>query len=103
MRFFDECKHVSNPEMQSVWAKLLAGEANKSGTFSIATIKLLSSVGKREAELFTELCGFAWFLGEVCPIIFDVTDQIYTQAGINFTTLKDLAALGLSQSIHSAS
>ena len=93
--FFEECKHVSNPEMQSVWAKLLAGEANKSGTFSVRTIKLLATMDKSEAKLFTQLCGFAWSFSDVSPLIFDMGDKIYAEEGINFTTLCDLASLGL--------
>jgi hypothetical protein len=93
--FFEECQHVSNPEMQNLWANILAGEANKSGTFSIRTIKLLGSIGKADAELFTQLCGFSWYLGEICPLIFEMNDPIYSDCGISFSSLNDLAALGL--------
>ncbi len=93
--FFEECQHVSNPEMQSLWANILAGEANKSGTFSVRTVKLLGSIGKTEAELFTQLCGFGWLMGDICPLIFELSDPIYTDVGIHLNSLNDLASLGL--------
>lgn len=37
-RFFEESKVVSDAEMQSLWGKILAEEANKPGTFSKRTL-----------------------------------------------------------------
>ena len=93
--FFEECKHISNPEMQTVWSRILTGEANKPGTFSQRTIKLMASMGKREAESFTALCTFVWMIGEMTPLIFEFNDPIYAEAGVNFNTIHNLAALGL--------
>ena len=31
--YFEKCRNVSNEEMQSLWAKVLAGEANRSRSF----------------------------------------------------------------------
>jgi Protein of unknown function (DUF2806) len=42
--FFDKCRIVSDEEMQQIWAKVLAVEANKPGTYSKRTVNFLSSV-----------------------------------------------------------
>src|SRR5687768_4210652 len=55
-KFFAECKLVSDGEMQSLWAKLLAGQANQPGTFSKRTIEFVSNLDKSDAQLFTNLC-----------------------------------------------
>jgi len=93
--FFDKCRIVSDEKMQSLWAKVLAGEANSPGTYSKRTVNFLNSLDKTDAHLFTSLCGFGWFLGDVVPLIFDVQDPIYNNQGINFSTLTHLDDIGL--------
>ena len=55
--FFDKCRIVSDEEMQVLWAKVLASEANSPGTYSKRTVNSLGSLDKRDAQLFTTLCG----------------------------------------------
>lgn len=93
--FFKQCDTVSDKEMQSLWAKLLSGEATKPGTFSKRTVDLVSTIDKKDAQLFSTFCQFAFLIGNVVPIILETEDPIYTTAGINFTTLKHLDAIGL--------
>ena len=93
--FFDKCRIVSDEEMQSLWAKVLAGEANSPGTYSKRTVNFLSSLDKTDANLFTSLCGFGWFIGDIVPLIFDAKQPIYNGQGINFNTLTHLDNIGL--------
>ena len=93
--FFDKCKLVSDKEMQGVWGRILAGEANRPGTFSKRTIELISTLDKADAHLFTALCGFGWMIGNIVPLIFDFEHDIYTKHGINFSALTHLESLGL--------
>jgi Protein of unknown function (DUF2806) len=93
--FFDKCRLVSDDEMQSLWSRVLAGEANSPGTFSKRTVTLLSDLDKGDAELFTRLCGFAWKLGGVVPLILDYQHDIYTEHAINFGVLSHLESIGL--------
>ena len=95
--FFDKSRIVSNTEMQSLWARVLAGEANTPGTYSKRTVNLLSGFDKSDAELFTRLCGFGWLIGDVVPLVFDVKAEIYNRHGINFDTLSHLESIGLVQ------
>jgi hypothetical protein len=95
--FFDKSRIVSDVEMQSLWARVLAGEANAPGTFAKRTVNLLGDLDKSDAELFVRLCGFGWQIGNVAPLVFDVQASIYSDQGINFNSLSHLESLGLVQ------
>lgn len=92
--FFDKCRIVSDEDMQTLWSRVLAGEANRPGTFSKKTVNLLADLDKGDAELFTSLCGFAWVIGNVVPLVFDVRSEVYNRRGINFNSLSHLETLG---------
>jgi len=101
VNFFDKCRIISDDEMQSLWARVLAGEANSPGTYSKRTVNFLSYLDKKDANLFTTLCGFGWFIslgsrfGDVVPLIFNIHHKIYNDKGINFDQLQHLDTLGL--------
>lgn len=92
---FKNCDTVSDKDMQSLWSRLLSGEATKSGTFSKRTVDFIASVDKKDAELFTKFCQFCWFSGDVAPFILDSENNIYNKQGINFISLKHLDSIGL--------
>lgn len=93
--FFEKCRLISDKEMQSLWAKVLAGEANNPSTYSKRTVNFIYSIDKLDAKLFTSLCSYGWFLGNIIPLIYDVQDEIYTKNGITFNSLKHLDGIGL--------
>lgn len=93
--FFDKSKLISDKEMQSLWAKVLAGEANRPGKYSKRTVNFLSSIDKSDAELFTKLCGFCWLMGENVIPIYDHNDNIYKDNSVTFAALRHLEDLGL--------
>lgn len=93
--FFDKSRIVSASEMQSLWSRVLAGEANAPGTYSKRTVNFISELDKSEAELFTKLCGFGWTIGGFVPLVFDEQAEIYSGHGINFHTLNHLENIGL--------
>ena len=95
--FFDKCRIVSDGEMQSLWSRVLAGEANTPGTYSKRTVNFVSELDKSDANLFTKLCGFGWVIRNVVPLVFDVQADIYNRHGINFNTLSHLDTIGLIQ------
>lgn len=92
---FDRCKLVSDREMQSLWSRILAGEASAPGTFSKKTVNIVADLERSDAELFTNLCGFGWMLGQVIPLIFDIQEKIYNSKGINFASMTHLENVGL--------
>lgn len=95
--FFDKSRIISDNEMQGIWAKVLAGEANAPGTYSKRTVNFLGDLDKSDAELFQNLCSFGWIVGGFTPLIFDSRAEIYTKKGINFTSLTHLDSIGLIQ------
>ncbi|MGR9391457.1 DUF2806 domain-containing protein [Rhizobium leguminosarum] len=66
---FDKAKLVSNEEMQELWAKILAKEAHKAGSFSRRAIDLVSKMSKSDAELFTKFVRNVWIMGRPIPIV----------------------------------
>lgn len=95
--FFDKCRIISDSEMQSLWGRVLAGEANTSGTYSKRTVNLLAGFDKSDADLFTKLCGFCWDIGYLMPLVFDVQSDIYNRHEIYFRDLTHLDSIGLIQ------
>lgn len=97
VNFFDKSRIVSDNEMQSLWSRVLAGEANTPGSYSKRTVNFLSDLDKVDADLFTKICGFGWMIGNLVPLVFDVQAEIYNTHGINFNTLSHLESIGLIQ------
>ena len=93
--FFDKARIVSDADMQDLWARVLAGEANGPGSFSKRTVNLLGDLDKSDAEAFARLCGFIWIIGDRVPLVFDCTAEIYNANGINFNILSHLETIGL--------
>jgi len=93
--FFDKCRLISDEDMQKLWGKVLSGEANSPGRFSKKTISLLSEIDKNDAVLFVHLCGFAWNIADIMPLIYETNDIVYASRGINFSQLSHLDDIGL--------
>jgi uncharacterized protein DUF2806 len=95
--FFDKSRIVSDTEMQDLWARVLAGEANAPGTYSKRTVNFLGDLDKKDAELFQALCSFGWVIGKFTPLVFDPNGPLYGSRGLNFGTLTHLDSIGLVQ------
>lgn len=100
--FFDKSRIVSDEEMQELWSRILAGEANAPGTFSRRTVNLLADLDKSDAQLFARLCGFCWMIEDNVPLVLDVQSEIYNRHDIYFSSLAHLESLGLVQFDHLA-
>ena len=97
--FFENCRHISNTEIQTLWSNILAGEANTPGTYSKRTLSLISTLDRSDAELFTSICSFALIADlddpHHVPLVFDFEDEIFKKSGINFYNLTHLESIGL--------
>ena len=98
--FFEKSRIVSDEEMQELWSRVLAGEANNSGSFSRKTINILHDVDRQAADLFRAVCGFSWNIVGEDPLVLvhyqaDDSHEIYNAAGVDFLVLMDLQSLGL--------
>ena len=97
VNFFDKSRIVSDNEMQDLWSRVLAGEANTPGTYSKRTVNFLSDLDKTDAELFAKLCGYGWMIGHVVPLVFDFEAEIYNKHEIYFDSVSHLESIGLVQ------
>jgi hypothetical protein len=95
VHFFEKCRLVSDTDMQALWARILAGEANEPESFSKRTIDALSVLDKHDAELFQKLCRFNWSLCSVDPLIYGPFDSIYTDNGLTSEVISHLDDIGL--------
>jgi len=93
--FFAKSRHVSDEEMQILWANILAGEANRPGTYSKRTVNLVAALDKPDAELFQTLMCYSWQIGGAQPLVFDLSANIYAERGINLVQLEHLDDIGL--------
>ena len=56
-RFFNEVQDVSSDEIQSLWAKVLAGEVQHPGSTSTRTLGILKNLDRNTAQLFRKFCS----------------------------------------------
>ena len=92
VNFFDKCRIVSDDDMQTLWSRILAGEANSPGSYSKRTVNFVSEISKEEADLFTSLCGFFVDFGSIKDVlVFDVEDDIYPAHKISVGTIIRLS------------
>lgn len=59
-RFLSYCEDISNEELQILWAKILAGEVERPGTFSLRTMHIISMLQQHEANMFSFVCNYMW-------------------------------------------
>lgn len=64
--FFGQCQDVGDIDMQSLWAKLLAGEVATPGSFSKRTLSTVRLMDKCDADLFTKFATYVWRVGRRC-------------------------------------
>ena len=96
--FFDKCRNFSDEQMQTIWSRILAGEANAPGSFSRKTVNVLVDLDKDSAEMFVKLCRFGCMIGgSLEPLVFDTRSNIYESNGLTFGVLGHLESLGLVQ------
>ena len=56
-RFFNYIQDVSSEEMQSLWAKVFAGEIERPSSVSIRSLSILRNLNQATARLFQNLCS----------------------------------------------
>ena len=103
-RFFTEVQDVSSEDMQSLWARVLAGEVECKGTTSIRTLGVLKNLNQATAKLFEILCSICVYSFSVGESITDArVPSLGTNAaanglkkyGLDFSMLNMLNAHGL--------
>ena len=73
-RFFNYMQDVSSEEMQSLWAKVLAGEIERPGSISIRSLSILRNLDQATAKLFQKLSS--------CCVIFEPGSERISDARV---------------------
>lgn len=74
-RYIAAAQEISNEEMQSAWAKVLAREVTKPGSFSLRTLEVLKNMTRSEALLFERIApyvvggSYLWHVWEIKGIL----------------------------------
>jgi hypothetical protein len=91
----EKARLVSDQEMQSLWARILAREAERPGSFSKRTLDFLATLEKSEAEDFTNLCRYVVEItGKTVPLVFHEGDDLQF-AGDRSEAVAHLESIGL--------
>lgn len=93
--YLDKCRLVSDHEVQALWSRVLAEEANNPNQISRRTVTFLGTLDKRDALLFSQLSGFVWHINSEVPLIRDITDPICGRNGLSFLNMQHLDDIGL--------
>lgn len=96
-QFFEHCQDIGNDQMQSIWARLLAGEVAQPGSFSLRTLRIVKDLQKEDADLFTRFCTFVWQTPNagLMPVIPNIENETIKKLGFYFSQLLHLDSLGL--------
>ena len=100
--FFDKVRLVSDEAVQSMWAKILANEVDRPGSYSKSLLHTLSIMGTGQAALFCNISRFCMYDYKneeiIHPFIFIATNvDTYNKSKINSSGLVELEQLGLIQ------
>lgn len=94
----EHAKTISNEEMQELVAKIIAGEYNKPGSYSMSTLHTLKMIGKTELELFEKICSLCINRTQIPMHVFSLPENLLSllnSINVNFSSLQTLQNLGL--------
>jgi Protein of unknown function (DUF2806) len=94
-QFLNHCQDVSNEQMQTVWARILAGEVTQPGSFSLRTLNLVRNMSKEDANLFTRFCSTVWNFLTTLHSVFPDQHEQNERPVVNYSELVHLDSLGL--------
>ena len=99
-RFFDNAKDVSDEKMQKLWAKLLAGEVERSGCVSLRTLDILRNMTQKEAELFARAVNYIFVDANTPALMFRANTGVKALPDISVGELYSLIEAGLVMPYH---
>lgn len=101
--FKEYAKNISREDAQILWGKILAEEFNTPGSIPKQLVHILSVMGKKNADIFIKMCGFAVhriISGAIRDTILIVgtgekEGTLLDELGITYIELNNLQSLGL--------
>ena len=94
----EHAKSVSNEEMQELIAKIIAGEYNSPGSYSMNTLQTIKILGKNELEIFERISSTLINVDRIPAKIFNTSTksiELMKELNTNFFQLQTLQSLGL--------
>jgi hypothetical protein len=89
-RWRDAASEVSEPELQHLWGRVLAGEVKTPGSFSLRTLEFIRNVSSAEAQEINKLLQFA-----IANFVYLGAKGILEAEGINYEFLLRMKELGI--------
>ncbi|NMP31706.1 TIGR03899 family protein [Thalassotalea sp. M1531] len=94
--FVELAERVSNPTMQELWAKILAGEITRPGSYSLKALQAFKNLSLHDAKLFGKACSLA--VKDVSKKNIRIISGCYQQPGLfNILDKQRELHVGLSQ------
>jgi len=98
-RYFNIIGDVSDDLMQGIWAKILAGEIQKPGSYSLRTLDLLRNLSKEEAILFNQVAAYALTENDIDHFLLHTEQLLAIAKDISYSNIITLIDLGLLSSV----
>jgi hypothetical protein len=99
-------QRVSTEELQRLWARVLAGEAQQPGRYSIRTIEFLRAMSKQDAVLISEAARFrigeAIYTGTVKEPETPFGIGLLANFDLNLAKLMEMESLGVLTGVESS-
>lgn len=96
-QFFNLSQDVGDEEMQTLWARILAGEVARPGRYSLRTLQAVKLLGKEDARLFSQFCSYVWQPagGALCRYTDNETNDYLAGKGVGLAERQHLQNLNL--------
>jgi hypothetical protein len=91
LRFFEAAGNISNEDMQFLWARILAGEVNQPGAFTLRTLETLRNMTQNEALLLQQLAQLVLIEGDGTKFIYRSN---YDDFDAHETEINELYGIG---------
>ena len=95
--FMEKAGKTYDDKLKDYWAKLLADEIRRPGTYSLRTLEVLRNISHEEAKLFERISGLVFVQDQISFIFHDGNKY-----GLNYYNLSKLRETGLLQSNENA-
>lgn len=94
----EHSKTISNEQVQELIAKIIAGEYNAPGTYSISTLQAIKLLGKKELETFEKMGSLLVNKLQLPQILFSIPFEIkelMSSLDLDFGVLQEFQTFGL--------
>lgn len=91
-RFNTITQDVSDEEIQFIWGKILAGEFQHVGSFSLRTLEVIKNLDRKDAQLIEKVSPFVFSQNKTSFICSE--DGLLEEFGITYSNILDLDECG---------